>query len=83
MSDSLAAWSVGGNKYPGTKGGSVYGKCTNYNSINIEMCVRTSGAGRYVKDWYFENAYDQQHSEAGAGADEEAQCSPPLRGSAL
>nr|WP_270672161.1 peptidoglycan recognition family protein [Sellimonas intestinalis] len=41
VSDSLAAWSVGGNKYPGTKGGSVYGKCTNYNSINIEMCVST------------------------------------------
>lgn len=56
-SDSLAAWSVGGNKYPGTKGGSVYGKCTNYNSINIEMCVRTSGSRSDTsKDWYFENA---------------------------
>ena len=57
VSDSLAAWSVGGNKYPGTKGGSVYGKCTNYNSINIEMCVRTSGSRSDTsKDWYFENA---------------------------
>lgn len=56
VSDSLAAWSVGGNKYPGTKGGSVYGKCTNYNSINIEMCVRTSGSrGDTSKDWYFED----------------------------
>ena len=57
VSDSLSAWSVGGNKYPGTKGGSVYGKCTNYNSINIEMCVRTSGSRSDTsKDWYFENA---------------------------
>ena len=57
VSDSLAAWSVGGNKYPGTAGGSVYGKCTNYNSINIEMCVRTSGSRSDTsKDWYFENA---------------------------
>ena len=57
VSDNLAAWSVGGNKYPGTKGGSVYGKCTNYNSINIEMCVKTSGSRSDTsKDWYFENA---------------------------
>lgn len=56
VSDSLAAWSVGGNKYPGTAGGSVYGKCTNYNSINIEMCVRTSGSRSDTsKDWYFED----------------------------
>lgn len=57
VSDSLAAWSVGGNKYPGTAGGSVYGKCTNYNSINIEMCVKTSGSRSDTsKDWYFEDA---------------------------
>lgn len=57
VSDNLAAWSVGGNKYPGTAGGSAYGKCTNYNSINIEMCVKTSGSRSDTsKDWYFENA---------------------------
>lgn len=34
-------WSVGGSNL-GTKGGSCYGKCTNYNSISIEMCCRNS-----------------------------------------
>lgn len=35
------AWSVGGKKYPNcskTGGGKYYGKCTNANSINIELC---------------------------------------------
>ena len=31
------AWAVGGNKYPGTKP-KYYGKCTNYNSVSIELC---------------------------------------------
>ena len=34
-------WSVGGG-YLGTKGGSFYGKCTNANSISIEMCCDNS-----------------------------------------
>lgn len=38
---SYVAWSVGGKKYPNcskTGGGKYYGKCTNTNSINIELC---------------------------------------------
>lgn len=36
-----AAWAVGGSPYGDIKqtgGGKFYGKCTNYNSISIEMC---------------------------------------------
>lgn len=39
--DHFVAWSVGGNKYADcakTGGGKFYGKCTNANSISIEMC---------------------------------------------
>lgn len=54
--DGLAAWSVGGKKYPGTAGGLFYLKATNYNTLNIEMCVRTKGStGDTSRDWYFED----------------------------
>lgn len=33
----LTAWSVGGSRYAGTSP-AYYGKCTNYNSVSIEMC---------------------------------------------
>lgn len=36
--DYYAAYSVGGNKYLNTKGGKYYGKCTNNNSISVELC---------------------------------------------
>ncbi len=39
--DNYVAWSVGGAKYSDcakTGGGKLYGKCTNSNSINIELC---------------------------------------------
>lgn len=36
--DNYVAWSVGGAKYPKTKGGKFYGKCTNDNSISVELC---------------------------------------------
>lgn len=39
--DTRIAYSVGGSKYPNcnkTGGGKFYGKCTNANSINIELC---------------------------------------------
>ncbi len=36
--DDFVAWSVGGKKYPNTRGASFYGKCTNDNSISIELC---------------------------------------------
>ena len=35
------AWAVGGAKYTDcakTGGGKLYGKCTNYNSVSIELC---------------------------------------------
>lgn len=44
--DDHVAWSVGGKKYPGTKGGKWYGKCTNNNSISIELCDEVKN-GRY------------------------------------
>lgn len=31
-------WHCGGNKYANTKGGKLYGVCTNSNSIGIEIC---------------------------------------------
>lgn len=36
--DNYIPYSVGGSKYPNTKGGTFYGKCTNSNSLNIELC---------------------------------------------
>lgn len=39
--DDYVAWSVGGSKYSSCKstgGGKFYGKCTNSNSISIELC---------------------------------------------
>ncbi len=36
--DDYIAYSVGGSRYKNTKGGSFYGKCTNTNSISVELC---------------------------------------------
>lgn len=39
--DTFVAYAVGGAKYPSCKdtgGGKYYGKCTNLNSLSIEMC---------------------------------------------
>lgn len=39
--DEFVAWSVGGKKYPScatSGGGKWYGKCTNNNSISVELC---------------------------------------------
>lgn len=39
--DGSIAWSVGGSKYSNCKttgGGKLYGKCTNSNSISVELC---------------------------------------------
>ena len=39
--DDFTAYSVGGKKYPfcgKTGGGKFYGKCTNENSLNVELC---------------------------------------------
>lgn len=37
VADDYVAWSVGGNKY-NNNGGTLYKKCTNANSISIELC---------------------------------------------
>lgn len=40
------AWAVGGAKYADcskTGGGTYYNKCTNYNSVSIELCAYTKG----------------------------------------
>ena len=52
VEDKNIAWHCGGKKYANTSGGAYYGKCTNANSIGIEMCVRKDVNGT----WYFEDA---------------------------
>lgn len=47
-------WHCGGNRYS-TKGGSMYGKCTNANSIGIEICS-TNSTGK------MQNANDRTYS---------------------
>ena len=47
-------WHCGGSKYA-TKGGSFYGKCTNANSIGIEICC-TNSTGK------MQNANDKSYS---------------------
>lgn len=51
-------WHCGGNKYA-TKGGSLYGKCTNSNSIGIEVCS-TNSTGK------MQAANDKSYSFTGA-----------------
>ena len=51
-------WHCGGSKY-GNKGGSFYGKCTNANSIGVEICS-TNSTGKMQnandKSYYFTDA---------------------------
>ena len=47
--DDFVAWSVGGKKYPScatSGGGHWYGRCTNNNSISVELCDEVKN-GRY------------------------------------
>lgn len=49
VQDDFVAWSVGGEKYPScskTGGGKWNGKCTNNNSISVELCD-TKRDGKY------------------------------------
>ena len=52
-------WSVGGKKYPDSKGGSLYSVVTNRNSISVEICS-TSKTGQVLKEndpgWSFTDA---------------------------
>lgn len=53
------SWAVGGYKYSTmttSLGGTLYGKCTNQNSISIEICsnkTNKKSLGSNDKDWYF------------------------------
>lgn len=59
--DDYIAWSVGGSKYascPSTGGGTVYGKCTNANSISIELCDDVKNGKVYPSAKTIENAVE-------------------------
>jgi N-acetylmuramoyl-L-alanine amidase CwlA len=55
-------WAVGGSKYTSlstSQGGTFYKKCTNINSISIEMCSNkstTKSLNATDTDWYFTDA---------------------------
>ncbi|MCD7777354.1 MAG: N-acetylmuramoyl-L-alanine amidase [Clostridiales bacterium] len=55
-------WSVGGSKYTSmstSEGGKYYNKCTNINSISIEICSNKSNTSSLLAsdtDWYFTEA---------------------------
>ena len=60
--DNRFCWSVGGAKYTSMStslGGKYYGKCTNSNSISIEMCSNKTNTGSLEvtdDDWYLTDA---------------------------
>lgn len=43
------AWHCGGGRQS-SEGGKFYGKCTNYNSIGIEMCCKKKNGKLYITD---------------------------------
>lgn len=61
VKDGYVAWSVGGSKYSDctkTGGGKFYGKCTNNNSINIELCDDVKNGSIYPTEAAISNAID-------------------------
>lgn len=53
VEDEYVAWSVGGSKYTNcdtTGGGKFYGKCTNNNSISIEMCNSVNSVPKKTRE---------------------------------
>lgn len=50
------AWAVGGSKYAGTTGGSYYGKATNANTLNIELCDTIKDGQHDISTKTLENA---------------------------
>lgn len=57
--DNYVAWSVGGSRYGNcskTGGGKYYGKCTNANSISIELCDDVKNGKIYPSKATIENA---------------------------
>lgn len=55
--DNYVAWSVGGKKY-NNNGGKLYGKCTNNNSISIELCDDVKNGVVYPSAKTIQNALD-------------------------
>lgn len=55
--DNHVAWSVGGKKY-NNSGGKLYGKCTNSNSISIELCDDVLNGVVYPSAKTIENALE-------------------------
>lgn len=59
--DNYVAWSVGGSKYSDcdkTGGGKYYGKCTNSNSISIELCDDVKNGVVYPSAKTIQNAIE-------------------------
>lgn len=59
--DDCIAWSVGGSKYSNCKstgGGKYYGKCTNSNSISIELCDAIKNGKVYPSEKTISNAIE-------------------------
>ena len=59
--DNYVAWSVGGTKYSNCKttgGGKYYAKCTNSNSISIELCDTKKDGKIYPTKKTIENAIE-------------------------
>ena len=59
--DDYVAWSVGGSKYSNCKttgGGSLHGKCTNSNSLSIEICDDVRNGKVYPSDATIENVLE-------------------------
>ena len=59
--DNYVAWSVGGSKYSNCKttgGGKYYTKCTNSNSISIELCDAKKDGKIYPTKKTIENALE-------------------------
>jgi N-acetylmuramoyl-L-alanine amidase CwlA len=57
--DDYIAYAVGGSKYSNcatTGGGTLYGKCTNANSISVELCDTVKDGKVYPSDKTIENA---------------------------
>lgn len=63
-------WHCGGSKY-NTKGGSLYGKCTNANSIGIEICSTNSTRK-------MQNANDKSYSFTNAAVNNAAELTRQL-----
>ncbi len=59
--DNYVAWAVGGSKYSNcakTGGGKYYSKCTNANSLSIELCDSKKDGKIYPTDKTIANALD-------------------------